>query len=200
MKRFLITVASAVMLAQFSFAQEVKDVLAPFNKETRPAFSMQLNYPQKLVQEAVAKRFKDAKVKGKSMGSLMYYAKAQYEDVCANGTDVYTMVDGSSKVSTVYVYVMKTTGNFVTGQDEEAACVKSFVASLKADVEALDLQNQIDAQKKVCEKADNEYQKLVDKKAKMEKELKNVEKGIQEADNERQRQKGVLEQLQRQAK
>ena len=200
MNRFFIILISAVMFSQFSSAQEVKEVLAPFNKESRPAFSMQLNYSQKLVQEAVTKRFKDAKVKGKPSGKLMYYASAQYKDLCVNGTDVYTMVDGSSKVSTVYVYVVGSNGNFITGQDDQASCVKSFVSSLKGDVEALSLQNNIEAQKKEVKKAESNYKKLVDKKTKMEKDLKNLEKSIQQADNEREKQKGILEQMQNKAK
>ena len=46
MNRFFIILISAVMFSQFSSAQEVKEVLAPFNKESRPAFSIQLNYSQ----------------------------------------------------------------------------------------------------------------------------------------------------------
>ena len=67
------------------------------------------------------------------------------------------------------------------------------VPSLEKDVELLAQTYRVEDQKKVYEKAEKEYQKLVSKQNKLEKQ-------IQQADRNRQEQKQLLEEYQKQAR
>jgi hypothetical protein len=106
-------------------------------------------------------------------------------------------VDGTSKIATIYLFVSKGYNNFVSSGDDEdtAARVKSFLLSLVNDVRDLDLKYQIDDQTKVSDKAQKDYEKLVDQKAKLEKDLRDTENAIKQADSNRQQQKAILDQL-----
>lgn len=196
MKKTVLSLMSLIFVAAAANAQVVNMANAEFNKETRPAFEMQLDYSKKLVEEAVEKRFKADKQKGKSSNGMMVYAKASYSDMCVDGCDIYTKVDGNGKSATIDIFVMRSNGNFINSGDDEEKCIKKFMLSLSSDVKALDLQYKIEEQSKVYEKAEKEYEKLLDKKASLEKDLKNTENDIQAADKNRKEQKAALEQLQ----
>lgn len=199
MKKILVF-AGAVLLAGALNAQVVNMTNASWNKETKPAFTMQMDYSKKIVDEAVEKHFKADKIKGKSENGMTKYEEITYSAMCVEDCDVYTSIDGNGKSATLNIFVVRKNGNFVTSGDDEEKCIKKFMIYLFADVEALDLQYKIDEQTKVYEKSVKEYEKLVDKKAGLEKELKNVEQGISDAEKNREQQKKLLEQLKAQQK
>jgi len=195
MKKLLLTLAAAIATCTIAHSQVVNMANAELNKQQRPAFTMQVDYSKKLVVEAVEKRFKNDKLKGKVSGGVTCYAKATYSAMCVTNCDIYTIIDGNGKSATVNIFVARENGNYITSGDDEEQCIKKFMLSLYADVQALDLHYQIEEQTKVYEKAVKDHEKLLDKKADLEKELKNVEKDIQNADKEKALQKDVLEQL-----
>ncbi|MBP5134912.1 MAG: hypothetical protein IKR52_01055 [Paludibacteraceae bacterium] len=197
MKKAALTIISALFFGMMANAQTVSETVAPFNKDRKPAFTMQLDYSKKLVEEALANRLKKDKLKSKSEGGMTKYAQANYPAICAQQCDFYTKVDGTSKIATIYLFVSKGYNNFVSSGDDEdtAARVKSFLLSLVNDVRDLDLKYQIDDQTKVSDKAQKDYEKLVDQKAKLEKDLRDTENAIKQADSNRQQQKAILDQL-----
>ena len=97
------------------------------------------------------------------------------------------------KSANLYFFVEKENGNFVTETDTEAAAVIRYMASLEKDVDLLAQTYRVEDQKKVYEKAEKEYQKLVSKQNKLEKQ-------IQQADRNRQEQRQLLEEYQKQAR
>ena len=133
----------------------------------------------------------------KSESGMTKYTQANYPAICAQQCDFYTKVDGTSKIATIYLFVSKGYNNFVSSGDDEdtAARVKSFLLSLVNDVRDLDLKYQIDDQTKVSDKAQKDYEKLLDQKAKLEKDLRDTENAIKQADSNRQQQKAILDQL-----
>lgn len=195
MKKVLSLVLSVAFFASVTQAQVVNMTNGEFNKETKPAFVMELEFSKKIVEEAVEKRFKNDKQKGKSSGGMTTYANTTYSDMGVRDCNVYTKIDGNSKSATLYIFVQEANGNFITSGADQEKQIKKFMISLAGDVKALDLEYQIADQKKVWERSEKEYDKLVDKKASLEKELKNTENDIQKADSERKAQKTALEQL-----
>ncbi len=193
MKKILISVLGLAFMAGAVHAQVVNGVTAPFNKDVKPAFAMQLDYSKKLVEEAVDNRFKKDKMKGKSSSGMMVYSKVNCNDLCAQNCTVYTRVDGSGKSATVYLYIERENGNFITIGDQEETCVKNYMISMLDDVKAVELKYQIEEQIKVCEKAEKNYQKLLEQKAKLEKD-------IEAADKDRQEQNKILSDMQKSAK
>lgn len=194
MKKIVITVLSACLLSSFAIAQSVSMGPATFNKEQKPGFTMELSYSKKVVEEAVENHFKKSKLKGKSASGMTEYAKVNYNEMCVNGTTIYTKVEGSSKQATLTIFAMRDNGNFISGTDEETPCIVKFMQETIAnDVRALDLQYKIEEQTKECTKAQKEYEKLLDEKSKIEKE-------ILDADKNRQKQNELLKQLESQKK
>lgn len=176
-----------------AFAQQVSCVTATLNKDVRPAFSMAVDHPRKIVEEAVAKRLKKDKIKGKSVSGTMVYSKVNNRSIGLQNATLYTRVESVGKSANLYFFVEKENGNFVTETDTEAAAVIRYMASLEKDVDLLAQTYRVEDQKKVYEKAEKEYQKLVSKQNKLEKQ-------IQQADRNRQEQRQLLEEYQKQAR
>lgn len=195
MKKLLISFLSVAFFVSVAHAQVVNMTNGAFNKETKPAFVMELDYSKKITEEAVEKRFKDDKQKGKSSSGMTTYANTTYSAMGIRDCNVYTKIDGNSKNATLYIFVQEANGNFITSGSDQEKQIKKFMLSLADDVKALDLEYQIAEQKKIWEKSEKEYDKLVDKKTSLEKELKNTENDIQKADTERKAQKSALEEL-----
>ena len=65
MKKAALTIISALFFGMMANAQTVSETVAPFNKDRKPAFTMQLDYSKKLVEEALANRLKKDKLKSK---------------------------------------------------------------------------------------------------------------------------------------
>jgi len=197
MKKVVCTIIGALFFGMMANAQVVTEAIAPFNKERKPAFTMQLDYSKKLVEEALEKRLKKDKQKGKSESGMVKYAQAHYPNICAQVCDFYIRVDGTSKTATVYIFISKGYNNFVSSGDDEdtASRVEAFLKSLITDVRSLDLEYQIEEQTKLSEKAQKDYEKLIDQKSKLEKELKETEGEIVKSDQNRQQQKEILDQL-----
>ena len=76
MKRFFVLFAGLFFLGGVVSAQNVSAVTVEFSKDAmRPAFSMQLDCSKKIAEEALKKRLKKDRIKGKSSGSMMLYKK-----------------------------------------------------------------------------------------------------------------------------
>lgn len=174
-------------------AQQVSCVSATLNKDVRPAFTMGLDYPKKVVEEAVSKRLKKDKIKGKSVSGIMVYNQVNNRMIGLQGANLYTWVESVGKKSNLYFFVERENGNFVTETDTEAAAVIRYMSGLEKDVELLAQTYRVNDQKKVYEKSEKRYQKLLNKQKKLEKQL-------QQADRDRQEQKQLLEEYQKQAK
>ena len=194
MKKIGIILASLIFACGISFAQNVSAVTAEFSKDAmRPAFSMQLDCPKKMAEEALKKRLKKDKIKGKSTGSMMMYSKVSNKDLGVSDCNLYTKVEGMGRKSTLYFFIERENGNFITATDPEEVSIMKYMESLTKDVEALQHKNKVDDQKKAYEKSEKKYQKLVSQQNKLEKK-------VQKADKERQEEKAKLEELQKQGK
>ncbi|MBO4282206.1 MAG: hypothetical protein J5873_03320 [Bacteroidales bacterium] len=193
MKRACVLLMVLFGLNVMAFAQQVSCVTATLNKDVRPAFSMAVDHPRKIVEEAVAKRLKKDKIKGKSVSGTMVYSKVNNRSIGLQNATLYTRVESVGKSANLYFFVEKENGNFVTETDTEAAAVIRYMASLEKDVDLLAQTYRVEDQKKVYEKAEKEYQKLVSKQNKLEKQ-------IQQADRNRQEQRQLLEEYQKQAR
>ena len=194
MKRIFVLFAGLFFLGGIVSAQNVSAVTSPFGKDAmRPAFSMQLDCQKKIAEEALKKRLKKDRIKGKSFGSMMMYSKVSNKDLGVTNCSLYTKVESVGRKSNVIFFLERENGNFITSGDPEEVGIMKYMESLTADVAALQHKNKVEDQKKAYEKAEKNYQKLVSQQNKLEKK-------IQKADKERQEQKTQLEELQKQEK
>ena len=194
LKRFGIIFAGLIFACGISSAQNVSAVTVEFSKDAmRPAFSMQLDCSKKVAEEALKKRLKKDRIKGKSSGSMMLYKKVSSKDLGVTNCNLYTKVEGMGRKCTLYFFLERENGNFITAGDPEEGSVMKYMESLTEDVNALLHKYKVDDQKKAYEKAEKNYQKLV-------KQQNKLEKKVQKADKERQEQKALLDEMQQQGK
>ena len=194
LKRIGIIFAGLIFACGISSAQNVSAVTAEFSKDAmRPAFSMQFDCAKKVADEALKKRLKKDRIKGKSYGSMMLYKKVSSKDLGVTSCNLYTKVEGMGRKCTLYFFLERENGNFITAGDPEEGSIMKYMESLTKVVEALQHKNKVNDQKKAYEKAEKKYQKLV-------KQQNKLEKKVQKADKERQEEKALLEELQKQEK
>ena len=192
MKKVIVFFLGMFFLCAVASAQTVSSVTAEFGKDAmRPAYSMPFDCSKKIVEEALQKRLKKDKIKGKSASGMMLYQKVNNSQLGVQNCNLYTKVESVGKKSNLYFFIERENGNFVTTGDAEESSVMKYMESLTADVAALQQKYDVNSQKKVYEKAEKEYQKLLSQQKKLEKK-------IQKADTERQEQKTILEELQKQ--
>ena len=194
LKRFGIIFAGLIFACGISSAQNVSAVTVEFSKDAmRPAFSMQLDCSKKVAEEALKKRLKKDRIKGKSSGSMMLYKKVSNKDLGVTNCNLYTKVEGMGRKCNLYFFLERENGNFITAGDPEEGSIMKYMESLTKDVEALQHKNKVNDQKKAYEKAEKKYQKLV-------KQQNKLEKKVEKADKARQEEKAALEELQKQEK
>lgn len=192
MKKIVLSLLGVFFLCAVAGAQTVRNVTAEFGKDAmRPAYSMPFDCSRKIVEEALQKRLKKDKIKGKSFSGMMLYSKVNNSQLGVQNCNLYTKVESVGKKSNLYFFIERENGNFVTTGDAEESSVMKYMESLTADVAALQQKYDVNSQKKVYEKAEKEYQKLISQQKKLDKK-------IQKADAERQEQKTILEELQKQ--
>ncbi|MDR0874540.1 MAG: hypothetical protein LBN27_13930 [Prevotellaceae bacterium] len=195
-KVFSLAVAALFLLSLQGFAQtETSEDLQKVGKQ--PAFALDYNYSKKTVEEALALRLKNDKLKGSSSKGATKYEQVRYSTIADTPIDFYTKVTGDKKKATVYVFISKGYENFVTsGNDANvAARAKAFLQSLNADIQNYDLKNQTAAQEKEVKKAQKDYDKLVKKQKDLQKEQDKVAKELQKSEGALNTEKGKLDQL-----
>ena len=192
MKRIFVLFAGLFFLGGIVSAQNVSAVTAQFGKDAmRPAFSMQLDCSKKIAEEALKKRLKKDRLKGKSSGSMMMYNKVSNKDLGVSSCNLYTKVESIGRKCNVIFFLERENGNFITTGDPEEVSIMKYMESLTTDVAALQHKNKVNDQKKKYEKAEKKYQKLTNQQKKLEKK-------VEKADKVRQEEKAALEELQKQ--
>lgn len=191
MKKFFVSFLGLFFVCAIANAQTVSNVTAEFGKDAmRPAYTMTFDCSKKIVEEALQKRLKKDKIKGKSNSGMMLYSKVNNSALGVQNCNLYTRVESVGKKANLYFFLERENGNFITTGDAEESSVIKYMESLIADVAALQQKYDVNTQKKVYEKSEKNYQKLVSQQKKLEKK-------VQKADNERQEQKTILEELQK---
>jgi uncharacterized protein YihD (DUF1040 family) len=195
-KVFSLAVAALFLLSLQGFAQsETSEDLQKIGKQ--PAFALGYNYSKKTVEEALALRLKNDKLKGSSSKGAVKYEGVHYATIADTPIDFYTKVTGDKKKATVYVFVSKGYENFLTSSNDPAvaAKVKAFLQSLNDDIQRYDLKNQTAAQEKEVKKAQKDYDKLVKKQKDLQKQQDTVAKDLQKSETTLGAEKGKLEKL-----
>lgn len=191
MKKFFVSFLDLFLMCVMACAQNVSNVTAEFGKDAmRPAYSLSFDCSKKIVEEALQKRLKKDKIKGKSNSGMMLYSKVNNSALGVQNCNLYTKVESMGKKANLYFFIERENGNFITTGDAEESSVIKYMESLTADVSSLQLKYDVNTQKKAVEKAEKNYQKLISQQKKLEKK-------IQKADAERQEQNSILEALQK---
>jgi len=185
MKRMTsLAVLALFLLSLQGFAQNVSETSEELQKlGKQPAFSMNLNYAKSTVEQALALRLKNDKLKGSSSKGAVKYENVRYPAIADVPVDFYTKVTGSKKAATIYVFVSKGYENFVTSSSDAniANNARIFLTSTLEDVKKYDLKNQINAQEKEVKKAQKDYDKFVKKQEDLKKQQEKTAKETQKA-------------------
>ena len=181
----IVSLAVAALFFLNGFAQKVSETTEELQKlGKKPAFVMGYDYPQKTVEQALALRLKNDKLKGKSSKGAVKYENVKYPTIANVPIDLYTKVTGSKKSASVYVFVSKGYENFVTSNDDAVIAnnVKAFLASVVNDVKNYEQAILAAEKEKEAKKAQKEHDKLVKKQQKLKKEQDKVAKDIKKSE------------------
>lgn len=156
--------------------------------ESYPAFSITVDYPAAILEEAVNNRLKADHLSGKKSKGVMEYRQVVYPSISPSKMDIFTKVvgDKSGSSSTLYFFVSKGYENFVTSNNDAVTAdnIKRFLSGLHPDIHRHHINTRIAEQDKVVKKVQKEYDKLVQQQQKLNMEVDaklqtlNSEKGI----------------------
>lgn len=198
MKKLLVALACALCIGSYAAAQTVGEAMAPFDKSgNKNAFTLQVTANKKYVQEALDNKFKESKLKGKTEKSVTKYAAVEYPAICAKKCDIYTKVDGSDNVATIYLFVSKGYDEFVTSSTdpETANSAKQFLSDLVTDINKVTLKYQIEEQTKIVGKAESSKKSAEDALKKAEDQVKSAKEKLNAADATLKKEKAALDAL-----
>jgi hypothetical protein len=136
-------------------------------------------------------------LKGKSVDGYMEYAQTIYPTISSDKCSYYTKVIGNSKSATVYLFVSTGYQKFLSSSDDQETAdnVTKFLQSLLVDVKNYTLELQIAEQEKISKKANDDYQRLLSKKAELTKSLQELDKNISSCEENLKVQTGILNNL-----
>jgi hypothetical protein len=196
-KLFFSFIVVLLCVANSTNAQNVKESVEPFEKGRQPAFSLSLDYPKNVVEEALNNRLKKDKQKGKSSSGFMEYIQAEYATLCDGKCNFYTKVTGNSKSATIYIFISKEYQHFVSSGDdpETGEKAKEFLKTVLIDVRNYSLQLQIDEQEGIVTKAQKDYSKLLEEKEKLQRRQNDLDKDIKNSEDNLTIQKGIYTNL-----
>jgi len=162
-----------------------------YDKKKQRAFVIDYHYSQEAVENAVIQKMQNLGYKGKEEKGLFnkdkgfhVFKNAYVTDISQSSMDYMFKVEQKSRrekdESVLYLIIYNSGNNAMekfTVYDIDQA--KSFLNKLAPDVEAADLELQIEAQEEVVAKAEKKFRGLQSDKEDMENKIKKLENDIQ---------------------
>ena len=162
-----------------------------YDKKKQTALSIDYNYREEAVENAIIKKMEKLGYNGKDEKGLFnkdkgfrVYKNATITEISSKSMDYIVKVDQKSRKeddkSIVYLIILKDGENAMSGFDGyDLDHAKSFLNSLLPDVEAANLELQIQAQEDVLVKANKKLKNLQSDKGDLENKIKKLEDDIQ---------------------
>jgi len=189
MKHFLVF-GIAIMITSFSFAQAYEGTIE-YDKKVQQALVIEYDFPKEALENAFMQKMENLGNKGKVEKGLFnkdkgfhVYKNVFISDISPNSMDYMYKVEQKSRKekdeAVLYLIIYNSGNNAMekfTVYDIDQA--KSFLNKLAPDVEAADLELQIEAQEEVVAKAEKKFRGLQSDKEDMENKIKKLENDIQ---------------------
>ena len=179
---------SSISVNTFSQSYETT---TDYDKKKQAAFAIDYDYPEAAVENAIIKKMEKLGYNGREEKGLFnkdkgarVYKNASIPEISSKSLDYVIKVDRKSRKesdkSTLYFIAIKDGENTRSSMDSyEAGQVQSFLNNLLPDVEAANLELQIDAQQNVVVKAEKKFKDLRADKEDMDNKIKKLQDDIQ---------------------
>ena len=175
-----------------------------FDKQKQPAIVIEYRYPAAAVENAFNLRMQKAGYKPKEEKGILnrdkgffIYKNAYITDISKDRLDYIIRVDRKSRkeedAATLYLIIQKDGENALNKMDAyDVGNAKAYLNNLLPDIEAANLELQIQAQEEVVAKAEKKLKGLQDDKLDLERKLAANEKAQDETIKDIQNQKQAL--------
>jgi hypothetical protein len=205
MKKVLITfgiLLGSLAMQPTVYAQnnvQVREASVSLGKASQNAVVADYNYSKEALDAVVKSRLNAAKLsKSKSASSkFRIFGGVTWTEISPNKMDYYYRVSGSKGKSTLEILASTGYDNFVTTQADAATIqnIKTFMASLEADLIKYSLDELIVAKEKEIKEAEKTLDNKKNTVSKAEKSLEEAKKETQKQDEVLNALKGELEKL-----
>jgi len=218
MRKLIPALYVLLFISATGFAQAYESS-TEYDKKKQAAIAIDYNYSEEAVENAISKKMENLGYKGKDEKGLFnkdkgfrVYKNASIPEISTKPMDYVIKVDQKSRKesdkSIVYLILLKDGENAMSSFDGyDIDHVKSFLDNLLPDVEAANLELQIQAQEDVIVKANKKFKSLQSDKEDMENKIKklqdDIEKNLKKQDDAQkdiEDQKKSLEDLKRKRK
>ena len=191
-------------------AQKVKETKISFNKSDVAAYSIEYNVSKSDLNKVAAQYFSKV-INGKksSESGFVMYKASSWDAMPFDKGDIYYKVEGNKKTSTLIILVSMGYDNFVSSSIEPKvlAALSVFAPEFQKEIDAFQLNNKIEEQERRINSIEKEYKSKMKKERKYNKKIDKLNRKI--AKNKKKyealateidKQKQILEDLQKQKK
>ncbi len=181
MKKIL-SLFACILLMQFSWAQvNVTEQKAKWIEGEQNSLAIEVGNNVKLVEEALEIKLKEEGLKISSKSGFTICKAQTWAKISKNTMDYYFKVTKIDKEkSVVNLFISTGYNNFLTSESnkDEIAAAKEFLKTLIVDTKKLELANAIKEQESKIADANKDQEKLLKRKADMEKDIEDLKKKI----------------------
>ena len=191
MRNFIFTLFATTLLMATGFAQAYEGSIE-YNKQKQQAFVIDYPYPAEAVENAIVQKMSRIGYKGKEEKGMfnkdkgfIIYRAAYVTDISSSSMDYIIKVEQKSRkekdASILYLVINKNNENAMKEFDaSDAGKAKDFLNKLQPDVEAANLELQIEAQEEMVAKTEKKLKNLQNDKEDMEKKIKKLQDDIKD--------------------
>jgi hypothetical protein len=191
MRNFIFTLSAITLLMATGFAQAYEGSIE-YNKQKQEAFVIDYSYPAEAVENAIVQKMAKMGYKGKEEKGMfnkdkgfIIYKAAYITDISSSSMDYIIKVEQKSRkekdASVLYLIINKNNANAMKEFDaNDVGRAKDFLNKLLPDVEAANLELQIEAQEEAVAKAEKKLKTLQSDKDDMEKKIKKLQDDIKD--------------------
>lgn len=186
MKKGVLLLLMATFVGVVSYSQAYESSIE-YNKKKQNAYTIDYSYPAEALENAIVSKIEGMGYKGKTEKGLfnkdkgfIVFKSAFINDISDQAMDYIVKVEQKSRkdknTSVLYMIVDKDGMDASPTFDSDVVRkIKNFLESLQPDVEAANLELQINDQQDVVTKAEKKLKNLKDDQASMEKKIKNLQ-------------------------
>jgi len=203
MIKFILCV-SFISISYFLNAQAIEDKVE-YAKKSQSCLVMNYAYPAEAVENAIISKMNKLGYKGKEEKGILNkdkgfrtYNGALIDEISSSRYDYILKVERKSRkesvAALVYFLIQKDGADILTKlSSDELGKAKSFLNNLMPEIEAANLELQINAQDEAVSKAEKKLKNLQNDKEDMEKRVKKLQDDLKQNETDRANQQKEIE-------
>ncbi len=192
---FIVAFLFLYLIPTYTFAQKIKNDEIKILKEKRSVISAEFDIPKEIMEKVVEDYLSGEGLRKPSKKSgFLVYEKSTFGKISNDIYDYYAKIDGNKEKSTVFFAVSKGYDNFI-GQSEGGIYSKfnSVFKNIQEKAQKAYIDNQINEQQKVVDKAKKRHENLINEGKSLQKEKENIENKIINNQKDQEGMKKLLE-------